>query len=228
MLWDASGLKPNIINKQRGDHNWPRYYQALLKFGEINGHYNVPKTGNFQCDLPEYPDEHGNSTFDAKLGNWLYWQRELRRGRKGRSCTLDPEKEALLQALADDGKFNWDNSANNPILVSKQKSDEMWPKSYAALLKYGIEFGTYNVPDKRVYRCELEDGDIYEGNLGNWLAWQRSLKRGRKGGASLDPGREKMLQTLVDTGRLSFRLKFYLLFLLNSSLRCSAGHLHWK
>lgn len=198
MVWDASDYKPNEVNKQRGNLNWPRYYQALLRYGEIYGHYNVPKRGNFQCDLPDFPDETGNTAFDAKLGNWVYWQRELQ---KKSGSTLTPDKEALLQALADEGKFTWDNSACNPALLSKQKSDDIWPTSYAALLKFGEEFNTYNVPDKRKYRCEFEDGATYEGNLGNWLAYQRLLKKGRRG-TSLKPNREIMLQVLVDTGRI--------------------------
>jgi len=181
-----------------------------LKFGEIHGHYNVPRSGNFQCDLPDFPDEHGNSAFNAKLGNWVYWQRELRKGGKSKSSSssskLTPEREALLQALADEGKFNWDTSINNPVLLSKQRGDMEWPKCYAALIQYGQEFGTYNIPDKRFYRCEFENGDVYEGKLGYWLSWQRSLKKGLNSGSSLRPDREALLQTLVETGN------FYLLY----------------
>ena len=71
-----------------------------MKFGEIHGHYNVPKNGNFRCELPEFPDDEGNIIYDAKLGNWLYWQRELKKGHRG---GLSPERENLLQQLADQG-----------------------------------------------------------------------------------------------------------------------------
>jgi hypothetical protein len=102
MLWDATELKPNMINKRRGDINWPRAYAALLKFGEIHGHYNVPKRGDFRCDLPDLPpDENDSTLYDAKLGNWLYWQRELKKGKRG---GLAPDREALLQKLVDQGR----------------------------------------------------------------------------------------------------------------------------
>jgi hypothetical protein len=79
--------------------------------------------------------------------------------------------------------------------------DNIWNISYAALVKYGEEFGTCNVPQSKAYKCILpgmgENGNDYEykGNLGYWLDNQKQAKK-RK----LKPEREAKLQILVDKG----------------------------
>ena len=54
-----------------------------------------------------------------------------------------------------------------------------------------------------MYRCKLPNGVIYHGNLGNWLAWQRRLKKlkDKEGNSRLDPDRLQLLQELADEGK---------------------------
>lgn len=203
LLWDATELKPNEINKKKGDMNWPRAFAALLKFGEIHGHYNVPKRSSFVCEVDDLPDETGSCVYEGKLGNWLYWQRELKKGRRG---GLTEDRESKLQVLVDQGKLMWDVSELNPCMKSKRRGDDSWPRSFQALMNYGKEFGHCNVPDKKVYKTELPNGEVYEANLGNWVSWQRKLRKNKSdtGVSKLAPDREQLLQGLVDLGKFNW------------------------
>ena len=90
--------------------------------------------------------------------------------------------------------------------LKKKQGDIDWPLNYAALLEYYKEHGTYNVPCKAVYECDLkglgENGGLYHyvGNLGIWLDNQRQAKKG-KGAYKQTPEREALLQKLVDEGK---------------------------
>ncbi len=65
------------------------------------------------------------------LGPWLCTQRKVNRGSlRG----LFPDRDALLQVLADSGKFAWSYSADS------------WDEKYASLVAYGTNHGHCNVP----------------------------------------------------------------------------------
>ena len=55
-----------------------------------------------------------------------------------------------------------------------------------------------------MFRCKLPSGVTYHGNLGNWLAWQRRLYKlkDKEGNCRLDQDRMKLLQDLVNEGKL--------------------------
>ena len=146
--------------------------------------------------------------YHGKLGSWLRNQRQSRRGANRSKIT--PEREALLQALVDEGKFYW--KCDNAVLhsaLSKQNASGMneWKRHYGALGKYYEEHGTCNVPCNTIYQCDLEgmadDGGTFHYNrkLGIWLNNQRKARKGLKC-KKLLPEREAMLQILVDEGKL--------------------------
>lgn len=74
-----------------------------------------------------------------------------------------------------------------------QNKDDNWDEKYSALLDYGKEFGSYNVPQK--YKCVLPSGDQF--SLGKWLYTQRAEKK--KGNIRED--RDKKMQILADQGK---------------------------
>jgi hypothetical protein len=81
-----------------------------------------------------------------------------------------------------------------------------WDLHYAALVKYGKQYGTCNVPSPAVYTCTIEgmtdDGGVYnyEGNLGKWVEYQRSLYKARSKGDIVTESHLALLQELVDQG----------------------------
>ena len=96
-----------------------------------------------------------------------------------------------------------------PIIHSIDKTnanDSGWGRHYAALLKYGEEYGTYNIPKKDSFDCVLpgmgeDGGDFhYRNKLGSWLCTQRQARKGTLGTHKLTPEREALLQQLVDEG----------------------------
>ena len=81
-----------------------------------------------------------------------------------------------------------------------------WHTNYAALLEYYNEHGTFNVPAKAVYECDLEGlgkgGGVYHylGNLGAWLDTQRQAIKG-KGDQKITPEQEALLQKHINDGK---------------------------
>jgi hypothetical protein len=88
--------------------------------------------------------------------------------------------------------------------------DTQWNRNYAALVKYGEEYGTCNIPSLKSYECILpgmgeDDSDYeYKGKLGYWLKRQRQAKKGGQGRAALTAERETKLQILVDKGKIIY------------------------
>jgi hypothetical protein len=72
---------------------WKKNYDALLAFGDIHGH----------CNVPQKKKSDNSDSEEAVLGRWLHAQRYAQKKRK-----LSPEREAMLQSLVDDGKLYWD------------------------------------------------------------------------------------------------------------------------
>jgi hypothetical protein len=82
---------------------WPRHYAALLEYGRIHGHCNVPTNDDiFECVLPGLGDFGGIFHYKDRLGRWTKKQRSLYHGSRGEGG-LTPERRALLQALVDEG-----------------------------------------------------------------------------------------------------------------------------
>lgn len=104
------------------DLPWDTHYSALLIYLEKYGHCNVPQKAVFDCVLPGAGPAGTDLTYGGKLGRWLDLQRRMKKGRRG-TGKLTPEREALLQALVDQGKcyknvfylvlHNCSKSANN-------------------------------------------------------------------------------------------------------------------
>ena len=68
-------------------------------------------------------------------------------------------------------------------------SDKAWSQRYQSLLKFGSEYGHYNVPPGREYPLPCGKNTC---KLGRWLSMQRKAKR--KG--NLDPEKRQLLQVL--------------------------------
>jgi len=111
---------------------WEKNYRLLIKFQQKEGHSNVQFS---------YIED------DIKLGNWLLFQRKLKK--KGK---LDRSNEKRL----DDVGVVWD-------VLSEQ-----WEKNYRLLIKFQQREGHSNVPGSYI-----ED----DTKLGIWLVTQRQLKK---------------------------------------------------
>jgi hypothetical protein len=84
--------------------DWNIHYAALLKYRKEHGHCNVPYLDKYECDLPGMGENGQTFHYYGTLGSWLTRQRRYRKGLRG---TLQPEREALLQKLVDEGKFSY-------------------------------------------------------------------------------------------------------------------------
>lgn len=109
LLWNALedlGRTSSKMSKAKGDMEWPRNYAALLRYIAEFGHGNVPGKGVYECILPGLGDNGGDLQFKANLGSWLSDQRRRKKGTLNK-LRLSPEREALLQELADRDVFKW-------------------------------------------------------------------------------------------------------------------------
>jgi hypothetical protein len=111
--------------KCKGDEEWPLHFAALQQYIITHGHSRVKQKERFVCDVtaPLTANDNDNSTlsdhlsahasasasvsariirYDGPLGTWLSHQRL--RHRRG---TLRSDREALMQALVDQGKYNY-------------------------------------------------------------------------------------------------------------------------
>ncbi len=84
-----------LLKQDLSDHSWGQNFAALIEFGNIHGHCNVPFDTTFTCMLAD-------GQYQGALGVWLY---KLRLAKSGRGEKLSIEQEALLQKLVDEGKF---------------------------------------------------------------------------------------------------------------------------
>jgi len=101
-----------------------------------------------------------------------------------------------LQALVDDGKFQWEKK-----LPANCRGEIRWDLYYDALMRYGVaNKNNCNVPQNVSF--PLMDGTMVK--LGMWLNKQRKDKRA----GSLLPCRHEKLQVLVDLGKLKWNVHF--------------------
>eukprot|EP01041_Mallomonas_annulata_P002937 gene2937-5770_t len=174
--WSLKDRLTESIKALNSDR-WLANYELLLKYAEENGNCNVPIS---------YSATSPDGTV-VRLGNWLKDQRSERRKNNLREDRLQKLQELFLQ-----GKFSWDAG-----LLATTMKDEQWNHNYADLLKYGEDYGHYNVP--HTFMFIREDGSKLA--LGNWLGKQRYLKASN----TLRFDRLERLQALADEGKLSWR-----------------------
>jgi hypothetical protein len=185
----------------QGEITWHGHYAALLEYCKEHGHCNVPKQATYECMINE-----GGSIirYQGHLGSWLCYQRRLK---KKEQSKLQPDREALLQQLVDEGFLQWDISRGKHT----QQSSIPWPDHFAALMEYCKEHGHCNVPKKVWYECllpptTLSPGKQYCGPLGSWLQAQKQRAKrqltGTVGATDPHPERAAMLQHLVDEGKI--------------------------
>jgi hypothetical protein len=161
---------------------WNERFESLLNFSDEFGHCNVP----FQR---EYPLPSGTI---IRLGKWLEAQRKALK-----ENTLNSHKEGRFQMLISSGKLRW-QITKSPVAGSSSTLKESWITAFQALIRYGEEYGTCNVPLMTDYML----GDGTDLRLGRWLDKQRQRQRNK----TLCDEKETVLQTLVDDGRLKWRL----------------------
>ncbi len=84
--------------------DWNTHYAALLHYCRAYGDCKVPRRLCYTCELPKSSGagqgEEGRIAYSGKLGRWLDDQRKAHKGKRLR---LQPEREALLQQLVDEG-----------------------------------------------------------------------------------------------------------------------------
>jgi hypothetical protein len=98
------------FSSQSEDGSWMRQYAALVRYGEIHGHCNVPLSETFDCDLPSLTENGITRHYSGRLGVWVRNQRQRRNNAESGGAQLTPEHEALLQKLVDEGGVYVDTS----------------------------------------------------------------------------------------------------------------------
>ena len=126
--WDPKGDK------------WERNFALLEQFKEREGH----------CNVPNSHEEDG-----IKLGTWLDWQRQVRKGNRGGN--LSSERIERLEALG----VVWDIF------------EDQWERNFVLLEHFKEREGHCNVP-----ALHEEDGI----NIGKWIDRQRQVKKGNVSG----------------------------------------------
>ena len=102
MTVHARRVKSNTKKQLSSDQEWNRSYQALLHFGRINHHYNVPQSSIYECELEGLAEDGGTFFYRGYLGGWVHAQRQ---SYKGKRTPLTSERKLLLQCLVDQGMF---------------------------------------------------------------------------------------------------------------------------
>eukprot|EP01035_Chromulina_nebulosa_P019798 gene19798-25740_t len=148
-LVDMGKLEWGEVKATSDDMRWNKTFDYLIKYGEANGHCNVPERFNITLDNGE----------TIKLGRWLDRQRGHMRRNKVR-----PDRLQRLQILIDRGLLIGDTFAED---------EKKWNYNFDALVSYGKEHGHCNVPHN--YNVKLPNGSISK--LGVWLSTQRHLQK---------------------------------------------------
>ena len=177
VLIDQNKLKWALPSPIAKDHDkWDRAVKVLLEFRERFGHMNVPQ--NYTHNYL-----NGNS---FNLGKWISVQRQ-----KYKLKSLSVERVQQLQRFVDEGYFSWS------LPHAYARDDEKFEFCINLLRAFENIHGHCNVPQTFIHTTS-EGAEI---KLGLWLTTQRQLKR--KG--ILDSEREKVLQSMVDSGKLKWR-----------------------
>jgi len=160
-------------------HDWTLFYHALVEFGSINGHCNVPL---------RYQRIQINEADSIQLGAWLAAQR-----REYLNGKLKPDRLEPLQKLVDKGLLCW-----APLNHSKQ-SEHTWPFMFECLQHYCREQsqklgGTPVKSVPEVLKWKHPTG--IEVGLGRWMHTQNKQRRSQK----LRADRLGVIQELVKEG----------------------------
>eukprot|EP01042_Synura_sphagnicola_P002642 gene2642-3198_t len=166
LMW----VMPSIASPD--DDKWNLMYDALKKFGEVNGHCNVPYS--YSCRV-----EDGSN---VKLGAWLRKQREQKK--KG---ALRLDREMKMQALMNLGLLRMPTAFSTTA-----GDDDQWSMMINAVEEFITKNGHCNIPLN--YEHRLEDDTI--ARLGVWMRKQKELKRKDQ----LSSDRDEVLQSLIDDG----------------------------
>lgn len=179
-LVNKGRLKWRLFGTETVDdtRSWEMRYNSLVNYAKENNNCDISHNYFVKIDKET-----------IKLGQWLTSQRQLKRSGK-----LPSEHEKQLQALVDQGLMNWDIAITSSDF--KEKNDKKWMRYFEALMRYGKEYNTCNIPQAKEY--SLVDGTNVK--LGMWLNKQR---KDRKKGI-MPPKRENRLQELVDRGLLEW------------------------
>jgi len=97
----------------------------------------------------------------------------------------DPQEEDDQEEDEQAGQENGPNE-HSSLSSLQLLADKAWSQRYQSLLKFGSEYGHYNVPPGREY--PLPCGNMCK--LGRWLSMQRKAKRG----GNMDPEKLQLLQ----------------------------------
>lgn len=156
------------VSCSRHDEKWLQNYNILKVLGETLGDCNIQS----RCvvELPNGEEEN--------LGDWLRQQRKYHR--KGK---LQPDREARLQALVNEGKLSWSGSYTSKSEKYKSQKDKVWDDNFALF-----------DADKLDRQTELQ--------FDSWQGLQRKLRRAKK----LNPECESKLNEMVTKGKFVWSL----------------------
>jgi hypothetical protein len=107
-MWSAADANTNAAHvraRLEGDIMWPRHFAALMHFYSARGHCNIPTREKYSCVLEGLGPDGGALEYSGNLGSWVDYQRRCKKGTAG-GCRLTPDREAMLQALVDEGELN--------------------------------------------------------------------------------------------------------------------------
>jgi len=86
--------------------DWHLHHAALLKYGKQHGHCNVPCNHSYTCVLEGLGENGSDYAYSGNLGGWVRRQRSLKNGTQYANSKLEADREALLQKLVDQGRFD--------------------------------------------------------------------------------------------------------------------------
>lgn len=88
----------NSVETRKQNEKWDRMYDAVLQYG---------KKHNGDCNIPRIYVRTFADGSSCKLGQWLYNQRQIKRGKNRTQKKLQEYREIKLQELVDQGKLDW-------------------------------------------------------------------------------------------------------------------------
>ncbi len=137
---------------QKAQETWMKWYRKLEAYAREHGNPQVPRTHS-----------------DAKLANWVWIQRQRRKGtlkHKGIVDAMSPEQVSLLEKLG----FRWD------------AREDDWNERFEELKHFTEQHG----------HCEVGLADRDDDILSNWVRSQRALQASGK----MEAGRKVKLDAI--------------------------------
>ena len=199
---------------------WLRCYAALIEYGKIYGHANIPQRREFECMLPTNSSDIDSltshllrdstvttTTSDSGYDYFLDAQYTTHNDcdQSYIPSLLSSECDYILSCLSEDENENdvYDNSAVSSPTTTCSDCSHM--SEYTAVSSVDTSSSDYSMMIAGTNHSSMSTFDAtrhYKGKLGKWLDHQRLAKKKR----TLAPVRERLLNLLVFHGLFAWEL----------------------